>query len=71
MPEPVLPPGYTQSPSGLLLPTDLQASHFGERTDTEQPSPWLIDWAGGPEAIRDKLIARIPLSADVGKQDIR
>ncbi len=32
---------------------------------------WLIDWAGGPAAIRDKLIARIPLGADVGKQDIR
>lgn len=26
----------------------------------------LIDWLGGPSAIRDKIIARIPLSADVG-----
>lgn len=32
---------------------------------------FLIDWLGGPEAIRDKMIARIPLAADVGAQDIR
>lgn len=32
---------------------------------------WLIDWLGGPEAIRDKMIARIPLAADVGASDIR
>jgi hypothetical protein len=32
---------------------------------------WLIDWAGGPEAIKDKIIARIPLGEDVGKSDIR
>lgn len=32
---------------------------------------WLIDWAGGPDAIRDKIIARIPLGEDVGKSDIR
>lgn len=32
---------------------------------------WLIDWAGGPDAIRDKIIARIPLGEDVGKTDIR
>lgn len=32
---------------------------------------WLIAWAGGPDAIRDKLIARIPMDETVGKSDIR
>lgn len=27
---------------------------------------WLINWAGGPEALRDKLMARIPASETVG-----
>lgn len=32
---------------------------------------WLINWMGGIEGIRDKLIARIPLDADVDAEDIR
>lgn len=32
---------------------------------------WLINWLGGPSAIRDKLIARIPLDSGTGSQDIR
>lgn len=32
---------------------------------------WLIDWLGGETAIRDKIIARIPLDESVGKSDIR
>lgn len=31
---------------------------------------WLIDWLGGPEAIRDKIIARIPLDASVDRSDL-
>lgn len=34
-------------------------------------APWLIKWLGGADAIRDKIIARIPLGEDVGKSDIR
>lgn len=32
---------------------------------------WLIDWLGGPAAIRDKIIARIPLAEGVGREDLR
>lgn len=32
---------------------------------------WLIDWLGGPVAIREKIIARIPMSAEFGREDVR
>lgn len=32
---------------------------------------WLITWLGGESAIRDKIIARIPLGESVGRTDIR
>jgi HK97 family phage portal protein len=47
MPTPVAPPGYTSTESGLLMPVDLRASHFGGTTTTQTPDPWLVDWFGG------------------------
>lgn len=32
---------------------------------------WLIKWMGGTEAVRDKIIARIPMDATVGKVDLK
>jgi len=46
MPE-TAPPGYTLTTSGLAMPTDLRASHFGDVTNSQTPSPWLIDWFMG------------------------
>jgi hypothetical protein len=31
---------------------------------------WLIEWLGGERAIIDKIVARIPLAGDVGREDI-
>lgn len=47
MPESLAPPGYTAHESGLLLPVDLSASHFGGQTNSQTPDPWLVDWFAG------------------------
>ncbi len=47
MPDMAAPPGYTLTESGLALPTELRASHFGDVTNSQTPSSWLIDWAQG------------------------
>lgn len=49
MSEPTPPPGFTAMPSGLLMPVDLQAAspHFGDVTNSQTPSPWLVDWFQG------------------------
>lgn len=31
---------------------------------------WLVDWLGGPEGIRQKIIARIPLGESVGSDNL-
>lgn len=32
---------------------------------------WLLKWMGGTEAVRDKIIARIPMAETVGKTDLK
>lgn len=45
MPEPSVPPGYTATANGILLPTDLRASDA--LSDLRDPSAWLTAWSSG------------------------
>lgn len=38
------PPGYEETPSGLLMPTQLRADAL---SDLRSPTAWLTSWAGG------------------------
>ena len=46
MAQPTPPPGFSLTPSGIAMPTDLRAS-TDALSDLKHPTAWLQDWAGG------------------------